>query len=183
MSRTRPITVGFGVAVLAGTILMIGFAPAAAQSPEPQPAASISVEPSESFEACPSEAAEASPMAAASPAAEASPMAAASPAAEASPMAAASPAAEASACPEGVASEVVISDFQFAPADMSVAVGTTVTWSNQGPSGHTVTADDGSFDSGTITAGSSFANTFDTAGTFTYHCSIHPQMTGTITVA
>ena len=170
MSRTRPSMVGLAVAVLTGAIAMISFAPAAAQSPQPQPAASISVAPSESFEACPSEV-------------DASPMAAASPAADASPMADESQAAEASECPAGVANEVGIHDFAFEPADMSVAVGTTVTWSNEGPSDHTVTADDGSFDSGTVTAGSSFANTFDTAGTFTYHCSIHPQMTGTITVA
>jgi plastocyanin len=103
--------------------------------------------------------------------------------AEASAATMASPAATTECPAEEAANEVEIYDFEFEPADLSVAVGTTVTWVNEGPSDHTVTADDGSFDSGTITAGSSFANTFDTAGTFTYHCTIHPEMTGTITVA
>jgi hypothetical protein len=46
-----------------------------------------------------------------------------------------------------------------------------------------VTADDGSFDSGTLNPGASFSQTFSTAGTFTYHCAIHPRMTGTIVVS
>jgi hypothetical protein len=45
-----------------------------------------------------------------------------------------------------------------------------------------VTADNGAFDSGRLASGSTFSQTFDTADTFTYHCEIHPQMTGTIVV-
>ena len=77
---------------------------------------------------------------------------------------------------------VTIQDFAFGPASLSVAVGTTVTWTNHGPSGHTVTADDGSFDSGTVQPGSTFSQTFATAGTFSYHCNIHPDMMATVTV-
>jgi hypothetical protein len=63
-----------------------------------------------------------------------------------------------------------------------VSVGTTVTWTNSGASPHTVTADNGEFDSGRLAPGASFSQTFDAAGTVTYHCEIHPQMAGTIVV-
>jgi hypothetical protein len=61
--------------------------------------------------------------------------------------------------------------------------GSTVTWMNSGAAPHTVTADDGAFDSDRLAPGASFSQPFDTAGTFTYHCEIHPQMTGTIVVS
>jgi plastocyanin len=77
---------------------------------------------------------------------------------------------------------VSIVDFAFQPASVEVAAGSTVTWTNTGQAPHTVTADDGAFDSGQLAPGASFSQTFDTAGTFTYHCNIHPQMTGTIIV-
>ena len=57
-----------------------------------------------------------------------------------------------------------------------------MTWTNSGAATHTVTADNGAFDSGRLASGATFSQTFDTAGTFTYHCEIHPQMTGTIVV-
>ena len=60
--------------------------------------------------------------------------------------------------------------------------GTAVTWTNNDTVGHTVTADDGSFKSSTIASGTTFSQTFATAGTFTYHCSIHTSMTATVTV-
>jgi plastocyanin len=77
---------------------------------------------------------------------------------------------------------VAISGFAFAPASVSVSVGDSVTWTNGDGVGHTATADDASFDTGTIAGGASNSVTFSTAGTFVYHCSIHPAMTGTITV-
>jgi len=58
-----------------------------------------------------------------------------------------------------------------------------VSWTNTGPSNHTVTANDGSFDSGTIQRNATFNFTFSKAGTFAYHCSIHPTMTATVTVS
>ena len=103
-------------------------------------------------------------------------------AAASSPAVMASPAAAAD-CPAGAVAEATIRDFAFDPADLSVTVGTTVTWLNEGPTAHTVTADDGSFDSTLMAAGASFSQTFDTAGTFAYHCTIHPEMIGTVTVA
>jgi plastocyanin len=77
---------------------------------------------------------------------------------------------------------VSISGFAFDPNALEIAAGTTVTWTNNDGPSHTVTADDGSFDSGTMANGASFSFTFDTPGTFTYHCAIHPNMTATIVV-
>jgi plastocyanin len=77
---------------------------------------------------------------------------------------------------------VSIVDFAFQPASVEIATGGTVTWTNTGQAPHTVTADDGSFDSGTLSPGTTFSQTFATAGTFTYHCNIHPQMTATVIV-
>jgi plastocyanin len=54
-----------------------------------------------------------------------------------------------------------------------VPVGTTVTWTNHDTVPHTVTADDGSFDSGTLQPGQSYTRTFSSAGNYPYHCSIH----------
>jgi plastocyanin len=78
---------------------------------------------------------------------------------------------------------VSIQDFSFDPAQISVAPGTKVTWVNEGQAPHTSTADDGSWDSGTLQPGDDFSFTFDKPGTYTYHCSIHPQMTATVTVS
>lgn len=80
------------------------------------------------------------------------------------------------------ATNVTIQDFFFAPAQITVQPGTTVTWVNGGQAPHTVTADDGSFDSETLQPGQSFSFTFQSAGTFTYFCEIHPFMTGSVTV-
>ena len=77
---------------------------------------------------------------------------------------------------------VTIVDFAFQPASLEVQAGTPVTWTNSGAAAHTVTADNGALDSGQLASGATFSQTFDTAGTFTYHCEIHPQMTGTIVV-
>ncbi len=76
-----------------------------------------------------------------------------------------------------------IKDFAFNPASLTVAVGGAATWTNQDTTGHTVTADDGSFDSKTLPNGQTFSQTFSTAGTFAYHCTIHPTMKGTIVVS
>jgi plastocyanin len=91
-------------------------------------------------------------------------------------------AAQSAAAPAAGGSAVSIANFAFAPASMTVAVGTTVTWTNTDSAGHTVTADDGSFKSDKLGTGATFSQTFTKAGTFAYHCSIHSSMTGTITV-
>ena len=77
---------------------------------------------------------------------------------------------------------VTISDFKFSPSATTVNVGDTVTWSNSGPTGHSATANDGSFDTGILQKGSSGSHTFSQAGTFSYFCKPHPFMKGTITV-
>jgi plastocyanin len=81
------------------------------------------------------------------------------------------------------ASGVTIRDFSFGPSSVSVNVGDAVTWSNQGKAAHTATANNGSFDTGTLNKGQSGSHTFTTAGTFSYHCTIHPFMKGTVFVA
>jgi len=68
----------------------------------------------------------------------------------------------------------------FAPNPVTVPVGGSVTWTNNDNTGHTSTG--GSWNSGTIAPGRSFTATFSSAGTFPYHCTIHPGMTGTVTV-
>ena len=75
-----------------------------------------------------------------------------------------------------------IKDFEFAPATITIKVGDTITWTNNGPSVHTVTADEGSFDSGNMSQGKTFSHTFQTAGTFPYHCTPHPFMKATVIV-
>jgi plastocyanin len=77
---------------------------------------------------------------------------------------------------------VTIVDFAFEPVDLTVSPGTTVRWTNAGPTSHTATADDGSFDSAILAQGATFEHTFEAAGAFPYRCVIHPAMTGTITV-
>ncbi len=76
----------------------------------------------------------------------------------------------------------VIQDFTFTPDPIEITAGDTVTWTNRDGFAHTVTADDDSFDSGNIDPDGTFEQTFDEAGDFTYHCNIHTQMTGTVTV-
>ena len=56
-------------------------------------------------------------------------------------------------------------------------------WVNHGQEQHTVTADDGQFDSGVLNPGDTFLTTVEGSGTLTYHCTLHPEMTGSITVA
>src|SRR5215216_2270876 len=78
---------------------------------------------------------------------------------------------------------VSIQDFFFNPGQITVAPGTTVTWVNKGQAPHTTTADDGTWDSGTLQPGEDFSFTFDQPGTYTYHCSIHPDMTASVKVS
>ena len=80
---------------------------------------------------------------------------------------------------------VTLSNYMFSPATITVKAGTTVTWSNQDSVTHTVTSDDSSkvsFKSGNIKDGDNYTFTFDTAGTYTYHCTPHPYMHGTVIV-
>lgn len=92
---------------------------------------------------------------------------------------AASPAAATS---NAAAMTVQIKSFAFNPGTVNIAVGTKVTWTNDDSVAHTVTANDGSFDSGQLQPGSSFSHTFSKASTIAYHCNNHPNMTATIIV-
>ena len=86
--------------------------------------------------------------------------------------------------PGAAAAAVSIADFAFAPADLTVAAGTTVTWTNSDRRGHTVKSTDGAFaSSGTLGNGDDvLAITFPAPGTFPYVCAIHVDDEGTITV-
>ncbi|MEP7112124.1 MAG: plastocyanin/azurin family copper-binding protein [Ilumatobacteraceae bacterium] len=76
---------------------------------------------------------------------------------------------------------VGIADFKFDPPTVNVPVGGAVVWTNNDEQQHTATSA-GSFDAGAIQPGTSVTVNFDTAGTFTYICSFHPFMTGTVVV-
>jgi len=77
---------------------------------------------------------------------------------------------------------VQIADMAFAPGDVTVSVGDTVTWTNADPMVHTVTSTTGAFDSGALGEGESFSVTFTASGTYAYLCTPHPFMTATVTV-
>ncbi len=73
--------------------------------------------------------------------------------------------------------------FGFSPAILTIRVGTTVIWKNMSLAPHTITSDDGqTFDSGNVAVGGTFRFTFKNAGTFSYHCNIHPYMRAKIVV-
>jgi plastocyanin len=92
---------------------------------------------------------------------------------------------ESEPAPSGEASKsekVDIVEFTYQPDPVVVQVGGKVIWQNQDTAPHTATADDGSFDTGTIEKGKIGSETFKEAGTFTYFCQIHPTMHGTVEV-
>ena len=78
--------------------------------------------------------------------------------------------------------EVWIKGMAFQPSTITISAGTTVTWTNKDAVTHTVTSDNGLFDSGSITGNSTYSRQFPAAGTFTYHCTPHPTMTATVIV-
>jgi plastocyanin len=83
----------------------------------------------------------------------------------------------------GGGTEVSMEDIQFNPAEVTVSVGDTVTWTNNDSVGHDVTGD--SFSSGEpggLAGGDTFERTFEEAGTFDYVCTVHPGMEGTVVV-
>jgi len=103
--------------------------------------------------------------------------------------------------PSATVACVTIQDFAFSSASLTIQVGTTVKWTNNGPSAHTTTSDAGAWNSGTISApsdggaygggaaGGSYQFVFAAPGTYGYHCALHPPslqqyagFTGTITV-
>jgi plastocyanin len=77
---------------------------------------------------------------------------------------------------------VTMQNMSFSITSLTVKAGTTVTWTNNDNTTHTVTADNDSFNSGDITAGHSFTKTFNAQGTFPYHCIYHSTMKATVIV-
>jgi plastocyanin len=89
--------------------------------------------------------------------------------------------------PSGVAqaragASVSVADMAFTPASVTVGLGETVTWRFPDSMGHTTTSDAGFWDSGTKLNGATYSRAFTSAGTFAYHCSIHPTMRGKVRV-
>jgi plastocyanin len=78
--------------------------------------------------------------------------------------------------------KVEIVDFAYDPDPVRVQTGGKVIWQNMDSAPHTATADDGSFDTGTLEEGKLKSETFKEPGTYTYFCSIHPTMHGTVEV-
>ena len=90
-------------------------------------------------------------------------------------------ATQAATTPQAEGASVEIKNFAFDPDTVTIKVGQTVTWTNQDSVVHTVTGD-GGIDSDGLSKGKSYSKTFDTEGTFDYHCTPHPQMTGQVIV-
>jgi plastocyanin len=80
------------------------------------------------------------------------------------------------------AAEVKIDNFSFGPATLTVAVGTTVTWTNNDDIPHTVVSTGKVFKSKVLDTNEKFSFTFAKAGEYPYFCSIHPKMTGKVVV-
>ena len=97
---------------------------------------------------------------------------------------AAPPAARAAAVTPKATKTVMIMNYAYSPASLSVAVGDTVTWTNMDTAPHTVTVTSGpvQFNSGNLQKGQSYSYTFTTAGTYKYYCAVHPDMKASVTV-
>ncbi len=87
-----------------------------------------------------------------------------------------------SAAADGGSGTVAIADFAYSPADLTVDSGTAVSFPNRDSTAHTATANDGTFDTGTIEGGKSGSVTLEQPGTYRYYCLFHPFMKGTVTV-
>jgi plastocyanin len=90
--------------------------------------------------------------------------------------------APSAAPPTGGAGAVTVVDFAFQPSDLTVAAGSTVTWTDSGDATHTVKWSDGTPETAGLAKGATYQRTFETAGAYPYVCGIHGSMTGTITV-
>jgi plastocyanin len=77
---------------------------------------------------------------------------------------------------------IQIANFKFAPPDLTVAPGTTVTWKNADDSPHRIAANNGAYTSPALDTDDSFSHTFATPGVYKYFCSLHPYMVGTVVV-
>ena len=80
------------------------------------------------------------------------------------------------------AASVTVANMAFSPASVTVGLGEPVTWTFQDATSHTSTSDQGFWNSGTKSGGATYSRTFTSAGTFAYHCTIHPMMRGKVAV-
>src|SRR5436190_23659837 len=85
--------------------------------------------------------------------------------------------------PQPAEAALTIQGFAFSPNPLNIHPGTKVTATNKDGTNHTWTSDTGAWNSGSLSQNQSFSFTFNQAGTFTYHCSIHASMTGTVNVS
>ena len=83
---------------------------------------------------------------------------------------------------QSASSEVKIDNFSFGPETLTVAAGTTVTWTNNDDVPHTVVSDDKVFKSKALDTDDKFSYTFTKPGTYNYFCSVHPKMTAKVVV-
>ena len=84
--------------------------------------------------------------------------------------------------PSAAATAVNIDNFSFGPQTVTVPVGATVTWTNRDDIPHTAASTDGVFKSKVMDTDEKFSYTFTKAGSYSYYCTIHPKMTGTVVV-
>jgi plastocyanin len=84
--------------------------------------------------------------------------------------------------PASTAKSVTIKDFKFGPPELTVPVGTTITWINHDEEPHTVTAVTGAFTSAGLSHDDTFTQTFTKPGTYQYFCALHPKMRATVVV-
>jgi len=89
---------------------------------------------------------------------------------------------DSTSAPTQGANEVWIQNMAFSPSTITVAVNTTVVWTNKDGSAHTVSSDSSLFDSGSMANGAAYSHQFTAAGTYPYHCSIHPGMKAKVVV-
>ena len=100
--------------------------------------------------------------------------------------AASEPAAAGGVCTPGEEAgtvQVTIEGFAFGPANIEASVGDVIAFTNKDAASHTATLDDGACDTGGIPSDATKSLTFNEAGSFPFHCTIHPDMKGTITVS
>ena len=90
--------------------------------------------------------------------------------------------ADSDAAPAATDTHVSIDGYAFKAPTVTIATGTAVVWKNMDDDPHTVTADDGSFDSKGLGQGDTYRHVFTKSGTYPYHCSAHPYMKGTVVV-
>jgi LPXTG-motif cell wall-anchored protein len=179
MKRSAPL----GVVYLLVVALFLPAAPLAAEELTPTDTSTAPAPPAPQPAPEAQQAPDAQPAPGAQPTPDAQPAPDTPPAPEAS--GAKRPASDANGRPIAHAAapgSVTIKDFSFGPSAVTVNVGDTVTWTNRGPSGHSATARDGSFDTGVLPKGRSGSHTFAKAGSFSYICRPHPFMKATVRV-